>query len=383
VAVALSSGARHVDAVEIDPELQHLGRLYHPDRPYQSDRVNVHIDDGRAFLDRTDSRYDLILFALPDSLTLLSGQSNLRLENYLFTIEAMRTARAHLAAGGTFAMYNYYQPFLLDRYAGTLDAVYRSPPCVELGNTLPGRRQAVLTEALTGRVRDCASYWHGRRVTPVTDDWPFAYLTSHAISTFYLRWLLAIAIASLLVVRAAGGPLRRLGSNLDLAFMGGAFLLLETKNIVQFALLFGTSWFVNSLVFAGVLLSVLAAIEATNRLDLPRPAVLYGALAAALAIAWLVPQESLLSLSPVPRFFAATAIAFAPIFIANLVFSQRFRASEASTTAFAANLLGAMLGGAAEYLALVTGYRFLLLTVAFLYAAAFIAGRTRFAPKSV
>ena len=33
----------------------------------------------------------------------------------------------------------------------------------------------------------------------------------------------------------------------DLFFMGAAFLLLETKNIVQFALLFGTTWFVNAL----------------------------------------------------------------------------------------------------------------------------------------
>jgi hypothetical protein len=35
VAIALSEGARHVDAVEIDPVLQDLGRRYHPDRPYQ------------------------------------------------------------------------------------------------------------------------------------------------------------------------------------------------------------------------------------------------------------------------------------------------------------------------------------------------------------
>jgi hypothetical protein len=382
VGVALDGGARHVDAVEIDPELAHLGSLYHPDRPYHSDRVSVHIDDGRAFLEQTDHRYDLILFALPDSLTLLSGQSSLRLENYLLSIEAIRTAREHLAVGGTFAMYNYYQPFLLNRYAGTLDTVYHSAPCVEVGNTLPGRRQTVLTDANTGSIPNCGHYWHGPRVAPATDDWPFAYLTSHSISTFYVRWLFIIAIASLLVVRVAGGPLRRLASNLDLAFMGAAFLLLETKNIVQFALLFGTSWFVNSLVFAGVLLSVLAAIEVTNRLHLPRPTVLYGALAAALALAWLIPQESLLNLSPGPRFLAATAIAFAPIFIANLIFSQRFRASDASTTAFAANLLGAMLGGAAEYLALVTGYRFLLITVGCLYGAALVAGQTRSAIHS-
>ena len=46
----------------------------------------------------------------------------------------------------------------------------------------------------------------------------------------------------------------------DLFFMGAAFMLLETKSVVQFALLFGTTWFVNALVFAGVLLAVLAAV---------------------------------------------------------------------------------------------------------------------------
>jgi hypothetical protein len=273
-------------------------------------------------------------------------------------------------------MYNYYERFLLDRYAGTLKTVYGSSPCVELGSRLGGRRQAVLTASLTGRTPRCTGYWHGRSLAPATDDWPFPYLTSRRIPTFYLQWLTAIAIASILVVRAASGPLRRLAPNLDLAFMGGAFLLLETKNIVQFALLFGTTWFVNSLVFAGVLLSVLAAIEVASRYRLPRPIFLYAALAAALALAWAVPQESLLAFSPVPRFLAATSVAFAPIFLANLIFSQRFRDAGSSTAAFGANLLGAMLGGVLEYLALVTGYRFLLAVVAALYGFAFLTGRS-------
>ncbi len=379
VAVALSQGVQHIDAVEIDPQLQHLGRLYHRNRPYEDPRVSVHIDDGRAFLNRTDAHYDLIMFALPDSLTLLNGQSALRLENYLFTTEAMRSARAHLKPGGTFVMYNYYQPFLLDRYAGTLKSVYGAPPCVELGSRLAGRRQAVLTNSLTGDAPGCARYWHGSKVEPATDDWPFPYLASRTIPSLYLRWLAAIALASLLVVYITARPLRRMAPNLDFAFMGGAFLLLETKNVVQFALLFGTTWFVNSLVFAGILLSVLAAIEVASRFRLPRPAFLYVALAAALGVAWAVPQSSLLSLSPVPRFIAAVALAFTPIFLANLIFSQRFRSAGSSTAAFGANLLGAMIGGALEYMALVTGYRFLLFVVAALYGLAFIAGRVRLA----
>ena len=121
VAIALSEGARHIDAVEIDPKLQQIGADLHPDHPYQDPRVSVHINDGRAFLEQTDANYDLILFALPDSLTLVSGQSSLRLESYLFTLQAMESARDHLKPGGAFAMYNFYrEDWLVDRLAGTL-----------------------------------------------------------------------------------------------------------------------------------------------------------------------------------------------------------------------------------------------------------------------
>jgi hypothetical protein len=154
--------------------------------------------------------------------------------------------------------------------------------------------------------------------------------------------------------------------------MGAAFLLLETKNVVQFALLFGTTWFVNSLVFAGVLLSVYLAVETCRHVNLPHPRRLYPVLLGLLALAWIVPQDSLLSLSPVPRFVAAVALAFGPIFVANLVFAQRFRDAHSATTAFAANLLGAIVGGMIEYVSLITGYRALLLVVAALYALAFM-----------
>ncbi|MFL5822779.1 MAG: spermidine synthase [Solirubrobacteraceae bacterium] len=377
VAVALSEGARHVDAVEIDPVIQSLGRKWNPDRPYQSPRVTAHINDGRAFIQNTDSRYDLIEFALPDSLTLVAGQGALRLENYLFTLESMQRVKSILKPGGTFAMYNYYSPGLLDRYATTLDTVYGQAPCEELGSwTLVGRAQAVLT-AGAGATRHCATPWHGRHIPAATDNWPFPYLAGHYIPALYLRVLAFVLIASLGLVWLAGGAPLRMAPYVDLFFMGAAFALLETKNVVQFALLFGTTWFVNSLVFAGVLLSVYLAIEVARHVRLPRPQVLYLALLASLAVAWLVPQESILTLTPVLRFIAGAAVAFAPIFCANLVFAQRFMGVGSSTVAFGANLLGAMLGGAIEYVALVSGYHFLLVIVAILYGLAFLFASAR------
>jgi Spermine/spermidine synthase domain len=377
VAVALSEGARHIDAVEIDPEIAALGRRYHPDRPYENPRVSLHVDDGRAFVERTKRHYDLILFALPDSLTLLAGQGSLRLENFLFTKQSMQTVKRLLKPGGTFAMYNYYEPFLLDRYARTLDDVFGRPPCVELGDSLARRRQAVLTAGAGARV-DCKTPWRPVEASEPSDDYPFPYLQHRTIPRFYWHTLVLMLAAAVVLVGAAGGSLRSFGrmrGYSDLAFMGGAFLLLETKNVVQFALLFGTTWFVNSLVFAGVLLSVWLAVETARRVRLPPAPLLYLALFAALAVAWAIPQDSLLSLSRVPRFFAAVAIAFAPIYLANLVFAQRFAAVGSSSAAFAANLLGALAGGALEYLSLVTGYRFLLVLVAVFYGLAFLAYR--------
>lgn len=377
VAVALSQGAERVDAVEIDPVLYGIGRDRHPDRPYQNPRVEAHITDGRAFLERTRRRYDLILFALPDSLTVV-GQSALRLESYLLTEEALELARDRLKPGGAFSAYNYYQPFLMTRMAGSLERVFGQPPCIDHGSELRERQQAVMTVGLDPGATRCGTAWQGDGAVappPGTDDYPFPYLRDRGVPAFFLVALLLILAVSTVLVRVAAGPLRRIGAYLDLFFMGTAFLLLETKHIVQFALLFGTTWFVNALVFAGILLAVLAAVEVARRVTLPRPAVLYGVLLAALAVAWVIPSPALLALPMLPRFVAATAIAFAPIFLANLVFAQRFKDVASAGTAFGANLLGAMLGGVLEYGALAVGYRALLFVVAGLYGLAFLFGR--------
>jgi Spermine/spermidine synthase domain len=380
VGVALAEGARHVDAVEIDPVLVQLGREDNPEHAYQSPRVTVHIDDGRSFLQDTHSTYSLVIYALPDSLTALGGQAApVGLENYLLTVQAFQEARAHLARDGTFVMYNYYEPFLLDRYATTVTTVFGHRPCVELGNSLGDRQQAVLTVGATAPARHCTTVWHGRPRAPATDDRPFPYLPTATIPVLY-RWLIGLVlVASLVVVRAAAGRLRPVARYADLFWMGAAFMLLESKNVVQFALLFGTTWYVNSLVFGGVLASVYLAVELARHVMLPRPSVLYAALVAWLAAAWLVPGSWLLSLPPIPRFVAATALAFGPIFIANLVFASRFGGVEATATptAFGANLLGAIVGGALEYLSMVTGFRFLLVLVAALYGLALLFGRRR------
>ena len=84
-----------------------------------------------------------------------------------------------------------------------------------------------------------------------------------------------------------------------------------------------------------------------------------------------------------PRFVAGVTIAFLPIFVANLIFAVRFKGVGESTTAFGANLLGAMVGGALEYLALILGFNALLGVVAVCYSLALLTGRKHLVPGAV
>ncbi|MEV6653992.1 spermidine synthase [Streptomyces sp. NPDC051219] len=375
VAVALAHGAQRVDAVEIDPKLQQAGARLHPAKPYDDPRVHVHINDGRAFLEQTHLRYDLIVMALPDSLTLVSGANNLRLESYLFTRQAFESAHEHLAPHGAFTMYNYYrQHWLIDRFAGNLTTVFGHTPCM---TQYGGNKAAVLLAGETAADQSCAKIWHRSGPVPAaaTDDHPFPYLLHRTIPGLYLGALAAIVLVTLLSVRLAGVRIRRTVRYLDMFLLGAAFMLLETKNVIGFALYFGTTWLVNALVFIGVLLAVLAGVEVRRRMRRLNQPFMQVVLFAALALAWLVPADLVLSLPFAQRLAAAIALAFAPIFCANLIFSDRLADAPDPTAAFGANLLGALTGGTLEYLALLTGYQALLLLIALLYAAAFIAMR--------
>jgi hypothetical protein len=68
----------------------------------------------------------------------------------------------------------------------------------------------------------------------------------------------------------------------------------------------------------------------------------------------------------------ASALTFAPVFTANIVFSRSFRDTEHSDSAFAINLIGIMTGGLVEYAALAFGYQALLLPAAAFYAIAYL-----------
>src|SRR5271157_876047 len=131
VAAALENGAKYVDAVEIDPGILDIGRADHPNHPYADPRVTVHIDDGRSFLKKTSRKYDLVVFALVDSLVLHSGYSSIRLESFLFTRQAFDDIAARLKPNGVFAAYNFFrQGWIVGRIDKMAEQAFGARPLV-------------------------------------------------------------------------------------------------------------------------------------------------------------------------------------------------------------------------------------------------------------
>ena len=381
VALALSKGATSIDAVEIDPKIRGIGSTANPNKPFDDPRVTTYITDGREFLQNTDKKYDTVILALPDSLTLVAGASQLRLESYLFTLQAMQRVHDILTDDGVFAMYNYYRdPWLVGRLARTMAQAFGHPPCVDLNEQ---QISASLLIAKDEALQDCQNVAETAALLadapePATDNWPFLYLKSPTIPGMYLAVLIMILVLSGLAVVFSGGGLSNSSRYIDLFLLGAAFMLLETRAVTMFALLFGTTWLVNAIVFAGILVAVLLAVEFTrwfNRISstgrVPLP-IAYAVLLASLAAVWLVPPASLLTLPTPVRLVVAVGLTFLPVFTANVIFASRFNDSAQPTTAFGMNLLGAMVGGCLEYLALLTGYQALIIIAGVLYIAALL-----------
>ena len=380
-AVALAYGAGHIDAVEIDPAILQIGIDQNPLKPFSDPRVTLYVNDGRAFLRTTTKHYDLVLFALPDSLTLVSSTGNIRLESFLFTDEAFASVRDHLTSDGVFVLYNYYrEPWLVTKIDSMLESSFGTKPILrEYSNSEAVLADGPAVVALNGgappgdSVTSLAAI-SGTSPTQATDDWPFLYLRDPSIPDYYFA---ALAFVLLFAALAVGGsavatrtPLR--GFSPHFFVLGSAFMLLETKSLVSFSLLFGTTWLVNALAFFAILGTVLVAILVNSRLRVQRSLPLYVLLFAALAVAFVLPPEQLLLDPPWLRYLLAALVAFAPVFLANLIFTFSFRDTKIADMAFASNLLGAMVGGVIEYAALVTGYRALLIAVACLYALAWL-----------
>lgn len=374
--IALLNGAEQVDAVEIDPLLVKLSGRFNASGIYENPKVHVHVDDARAFLRQSSARYDLVVFGFLDSQTLFSSMTNIRLDGYIYTVQSMQSAFRLLNDNGVLSISFMAGHEWLARKlvrmvqlaTGQMPAVYENQGQVVI---CAFRGQHTEPPPQYGRfVRTAfpASNELSDAVAP-TDDWPFLYLSHKTIPPDYLiviGILLATAIPVVLLLRGRGFGMND-GHFLSL---GLGFLLLETKSISDCSLYFGTTWFVTMVVVAGVLLMVLAANLLAMRMSRFR-IWLYAPLMASLLLLYFVKRDPVLALSFNERLLWSLLVVPLPIFFAGLIFSTTFRQASNPSAFFGANLIGAMIGGFAEYLSMVIGNRSLMFLVMGAYLVSF------------
>jgi hypothetical protein len=150
-------------------------------------------------------------------------------------------------------------------------------------------------------------------------------------------------------------------------FLGAAFMLLEVQIISKAALLFGTTWLVNSIVITTLLLFILLANSFISLFPKFPIRLAYLGLFITLGLGYLIPTNFLFYESLLIRITVSMVLYCSPAFFAGLVFISSFKRIGFRAEAFGSNLLGSLVGGLLESLSYLTGIKALVIIAAFLY----------------
>ncbi len=388
VAAALRSGARHVDAIEIDPAILLAGKMNHPEKPYEDSRVRPVVNDARSFLRNTTARYDMIVYGLLDSHTLLSAGSSVRLDSFVYTIEGLREARARLKEDGVLSLsFTVVSDDLGVKIYRMMQEAFDGKEPICISSVYDGSFVFVqskhgdlkIPQWLVGQTAftDGAPYFRNpaAKVDVSTDDWPFFYMPRRVYPTSYLTALGLILLLSF-VLHASFGQRRPQTSHFAFFFLGAGFMLVETKGITEMGLTFGNTWQVIGIVVASILVMAFLANNVVRYLRLSNPYPAYLLLIASVAVGWWVARGGGFPSTVAGRIGTAFVLT-CPLFFSGIVFSTLLSVERRISSAMSMNIMGAMVGGVLEYNSMYFGFHFLYLLAIGLYAAALLSTLAR------
>jgi hypothetical protein len=380
VVVALSEGAEKVVAVEIDPVIQRIGALLNTLQPYQDARVEVVIDDGRAYLGQSGESFDLIVFATLDSATQMAGLGSLRLDNFIYTVECLQAAKERLEDDGILVLnFQVGRAWIFERFCALVTNVFGEDAIfIEWQDKHLFGYSFLAGKDIHQRVRIPGS----QKIPTVygveipTDDWPFLYLRGRSIPHHSLAMIAFILVLGLTLPTVAVQRERLRGDLilqlLAFFFLGAGFLLIETRGVTEFALLFGSTWVVNVVVFTIIFVVILAA-NFTQHLKPKRSlSSILLLLMVSILLGWIVPSTALVGYGSVVRALATGVLVGAPIYFAGLLFIGFFATAAHRDLCFGANLTGAMVGGCLEFFSIVVGFRALAAIALIVYLLAWL-----------
>ncbi|MBI4053590.1 MAG: hypothetical protein HY394_06160 [Candidatus Diapherotrites archaeon] len=376
---ALKSGAEHIDAVEIDQKIVEISSQKRKDGAYGDSRVSIIVDDARTYLKSTDKKYDLIVYGFLDSHRLFSTMANVRLDNFVYTLEGINEAKKRLKDGGVISLSFFAnREWVAQKLFDLLSENFGQKPLVFESAAMPSEKVMLVTNTSGGLLKENVPNFNetsgayaknsGKYKVP-SDNWPYLYLENNFIPPEYIIILIIIFAASAAAVFfsiKSGADAGILG-NLQFFFLGAAFMLLETKSIVELSLIFGTNWFVNAVVITFILVMILAANLFVIKFNPKKIRYFYALLFLTLIFNFIFPPKNIPFDNPVIRLIAPAFIATLPIFFAGLVFSSLFKKTKNASLSLGLNILGGVLGGFLEYASLIFGIGHIILLAVILY----------------
>ena len=384
VAAALRAGGEYVDAIEIDPAILLAGKMNHPEKPYDNRRVHAVVNDARSFLRTTNHQYDLIVYGLLDSHTLLSQGSSVRLDSFVYTIEGLREARSRLKSDGVISLsfsimseglgrkiYLMMQEVFDGRPPICVAAVYDNAVIFLESNDKSWALPPNLLKDAGFKDRTALYANSPLRVDASTDDWPFFYMSQRVYPVSYLVLIAQVLLLSLLITGNFISEKPKF-NHLAFFFLGAGFMLVETKGITEMGLTFGNTWYVIGIVIASILIMAWLGNCAVQLLNIRRPLIPYLCLWAALSIGWLISRAGGFPSTPLGRLETA-AVLTCPLFFSGIVFSTLLSAKGEVSGMMAMNILGAICGGLLEYNSMYFGFRALYVIAMACYLAAFVS----------
>lgn len=388
VAAALRMGAHQVDAVEIDPAIVALGAAYHPEHPYSDPRVILHVTDARTFIRNTDKKFDLIVFGLLDSHTVLSQASSVRVDSFVYTTQSFKEARKLLKDDGIMCVtFTVAVPEVTKKFFMMLTEAFDGIKPICLGTNLisgnfifvqgKNRRPEIPGQLLNERGWQDVTGWLESldvQAEPPTDDWPFVYMPKRIYPTAYIPMMIIVLVISIAMSRGLLGTVSFLDfRNVVFFLLGSGFMLIETKAITELGLAFGNTWQVIGIAISGILFMAFIANYVVARFDISRVTIPYLLLGISLVVGYSVAVRGGFAPTAFGK-LSTLALLTCPVIFSGIVFSSLLKRGGNVSEIMAANLLGAMCGGLIEYNSMYFGFAALYIFAFLLYAAAFLAG---------
>jgi spermidine synthase len=356
---ALLAGSSSVTAVEVNPlvlqDAKNLTTVYsYSDGNPPFDDVHEIVEDGRSFISRTNTKYDVIVLTLVDSWAALASGGYALAENYLYTKEAFQQYYNHLTDDGTLSLTRWIsevpklvatatevlesegvQPSQVGKYIsittwesspGQTVAVFmlkKTPFTPEEAQTIKNTtlamgpndkllyvpyvyEQGPYAQVLNGTisVQQLISQ-SPRQIQPATDDTPFFFNFEKGVPQimqplviFAVVATIGVASLPLLRKRSTQKTMKSLPFVLYFSALGSGYMLVEITLVQKFVLFLGTPLLTLSVILFTLLAATGLGSLAGNliKTNLKRKVFLACVCVIALILTYVLTLNSLLSI---------------------------------------------------------------------------------------